>query len=218
MHTPDAGRIRVRWYAIPEQPPGVYALGDYQSSNFDGDTLSLDPAIGEESSTRDPYSDWRDCSPPPWPEPDGAGCPYAAGPVWLYYDVPAITLYGQFGGPYAFGAKRLVQVLPCRWYAEEINPFVTIRIWVLEVQPNGTWTLTLTAADYPGPTGGLVTWSAPAGLDPFGPIRLNFSSSTLPPLTGPGTVVVKGKSRGILATGSGVPLGTGSGYFITTGP
>lgn len=69
MNTPDAGRIRVRWYAIPRPPDGVYELTDYSSSDWDEDPKSYDPPLGEESTTRKPYTDWRPCQPPPFPCP-----------------------------------------------------------------------------------------------------------------------------------------------------
>jgi hypothetical protein len=66
MRVPE-GRIRVRWYRIaPPLAVGTYPLTDYSSSNWDADPKSLDPPLGEESSTRSPFTDWRDCSPPPW--------------------------------------------------------------------------------------------------------------------------------------------------------
>lgn len=66
MNTPDAGRIRVRWYAVDRPPPGTYDLTDYCSSNWDESPHSLDPTFGEESTSRQPFTDWCDCSQPPW--------------------------------------------------------------------------------------------------------------------------------------------------------
>jgi microcystin-dependent protein len=78
MRVPEyAEPIRIRWYKVPTPAPGSYELTDYCSSNYDSDPKSLDPGVGEQSSTRDPWRDWRDCSPPPWTKCDAlpnGGC------------------------------------------------------------------------------------------------------------------------------------------------
>jgi hypothetical protein len=60
MNTPDAGRIRVRWYEVP-RVEGVHTLDEYSSSDWDDDPKSYDPEFGEESTTRNPFADWRPC-------------------------------------------------------------------------------------------------------------------------------------------------------------
>jgi hypothetical protein len=57
--------IRVRWYPA-EAPAGSYELTDYSSSNWDEEPRSYDPALGEQSTTRDPWQDWRWCLRPPF--------------------------------------------------------------------------------------------------------------------------------------------------------
>lgn len=57
--------IRVRWYCCEDQNTPRFEIGDYCSSNWD-ETRSGKPALGEQGYLRDPYRDWRPCTPPPW--------------------------------------------------------------------------------------------------------------------------------------------------------
>lgn len=84
MHVPE-GRIRVRWYAIDDVKPGYYPLSPYCSSNWDEDPKGLDPELGEESTTRKPYTEWVDCSPPPWTCPERDDCPFQATTNYTAY-------------------------------------------------------------------------------------------------------------------------------------
>lgn len=67
MRLPDyADPIRVRWYRVPEPPANtLWGAGPYGSSDWDDDR-SLDPPLGEQSTSRRPFVDWRDCTAPPW--------------------------------------------------------------------------------------------------------------------------------------------------------
>jgi hypothetical protein len=76
MRVPEyADPIRVRWYRVPRGTSGDSPLSLYVSSNYD-DLKDFDPPLGEQSSTRNPFKDWADCSPPPWKMP---GCKLCLG-------------------------------------------------------------------------------------------------------------------------------------------
>lgn len=141
MNTPDAGRIRVRWYRLPDLPPGTYELSDYSSSNFDADNLDTDPPAGEESSTRDPFRDWRDCCPPPWFDALADQCPALVTPAALAYTVPALTLQGLTVPLFAWPARTMVQTSPCTWTAPQIQIGTLRYTPSMFVQDDGTVTL-----------------------------------------------------------------------------
>src|SRR5262249_25846075 len=70
MRVPDhPDPIRVRWYAVPNPGAGNYELTDFSSSDWDEDPKSSDPELGEQSTVRSPFEDWRSCSGPPFPPP-----------------------------------------------------------------------------------------------------------------------------------------------------
>lgn len=85
--------------------PGVYDISDYCSSDWDEDPKSLDPVIGEESTTRLPFSDWCPCQPPPFPCPPFSENPFWPDGVQQYYymtvDSPALSgSYAPVNGTY----------------------------------------------------------------------------------------------------------------------
>ncbi len=109
--------IRVRWYRVDDSAPELPGSTDYCSSNWDEDR-TFDPPLGEQSTTRVPFTDWRDCSPPPWAQclfcPQGSRFKY-------YLDC---TTFGNGTcdcGPLAM-IVRLNYVTGCIWQSDLI-PF-----------------------------------------------------------------------------------------------
>lgn len=105
--------IRVRWYTVPRPAPGSYELTDYSSSDWDGDPKSDDPNLGEQSTTRNPFQDWRDCTPPPWTvrvRSSGAGTSFPSGVSWVglnsapnFFDLPVDPTNSDHFGPFIHG-------------------------------------------------------------------------------------------------------------------
>lgn len=215
MHTPDAGIIRVRWYAIPEPVPGVYDLGDYSSSNFDADTYSYDPDIGEESSSRHPFQDWRDCSPPPWPFPDESDCTDAAGPLWSEYTFTASGFAGGGIPPNTNGAFTLSLQTPLAPCLRRNNNWLDPGYpkYDLNFGPGGLAVLGVWSVNQPK----VIYWSQNRPVDPTGPFTLTALFHDVDVASYPPTITFNGRSRRtVFQTTRGVYLGTGDGKYLQT--
>ncbi len=135
MRVPDyAAPIRVRWYRVPEPPYNTpWGVGPYGSSDWD-DGRSFNPPIGEQSTTRIPFVDWRDCTPPPFPPPP------------FFFSTAGFSTQVPIGGVDMTGLNKATiptRLLP--YPAWQFVPTITLR-YLQGVASFGTlWTLTPTA-------------------------------------------------------------------------
>lgn len=215
MNTPDAGRIRVRWYAIPTPEPGVYTLGDYSSSDWDEDPKSLDPVCGEESTTRQPFTDWRNCCPPPWSDPSVTTCPDATGPQWLIYTAPAVSLSSNVFGATPFAAIQLIQTGPCEWKSATQTVAGVSMHWQLSFIGGGLASL-LAVTMIAGPLTRVGRWQSTAPVDPYGPLELPYDSVDPFFTPSPDYVVLKGSGPTRIVAEPCVTLLTEDGKGLIT--
>jgi hypothetical protein len=215
MNTPDAGRIRVRWYVIPRPDPGVYTLGPYSSSDWDEDPKSLDPDVGEESTTRLPFDDWRDCCPPPWVDPPVNTCAFAKGPQWLIYTAPAVTLSSDVFPTTSWPSIPLTQASACVWRsAVVISAGVSLQ-WTLTFNADGSASLAARTT-VAGPLIRFRFFGSGVAVDPHGPILLPWDSTVPVQAVGPDAIRLKGSgNRHILAEPCVVLITEGGDALIT---
>lgn len=172
--------IRVRWYKVADSAPDFPGSSDYVSSNYDDDRL-FDPPLGEQSTTRNPFIDWRNCAPPPWPQ--CVNCPLGSWPrFWL--DFTQVQDQVCNCGP-------LRTIVPlnyssgCTWLSALIGfcnlPAVRFR---LTIGIGGQVTLVLGRGATP-----LAEWAVQSGFDCYTlPLALGLVASTSTNCTWPATV------------------------------
>lgn len=212
MNTPDAGRIRVRWYRVAEVP-GVYDMGDYTSSNFDADPQSYSPPSGEESSTRDPYLDWRDCCPPPWFGWRDDICPTAVTPCAFTYRMPKLTLSGVNVPVRTWLPLDMVNIGPCQWAGGPV--VVGPDSYRANVALRGDGSLLLVITLRHGILRSCVgTYTAPGPVDMQQPLHLVNITSGAFPVTGPAYITVRPVPDDVLGIDPCTGIVTGAGDFI----
>lgn len=213
MNTPDAGRIRVRWFAVPDPPPGTYELSDYSSSNFDADELSYDPPAGEESSTRDPYRDWRDCCPPPWFGFRDDLCPTAVTPCAPTYRVPPLVLSGATVPEDSWPQQLMENTGPCTWASPTIMQGTTRYTATLFIQDDGSILVRLLLRPGIGLTN-IGTYTAPGPVDMTQDLVLDNTTTGARPVFGPARLVVRPIPEDVLAVDDCTGITTGAGDFL----
>lgn len=217
MHTPDAGLIRVRWYAVPNPPPGSYPLTDYSSSNFDADPNSYNPDIGEESSTRQPFLDWRDCDSPPWPAADGADCPLAKTPTYNSYALSAYVWKPPFHSARAIGRTEGPSVLPCFWGQADgiLDPWEFI--WDMSVQADGSVVARVSTFSLLDPSVMNVYRSA-GPVDLTAPFVLDVDAASVQFESYPWSIRLSPVVPSVLSSDGRTGIGTEAGDFIQVFP
>lgn len=189
MNTPDAGLIRVRWYAV--NAVGVVPLTDYSSSDWDADPKDNDPQFGEQSTLRNPFTDWRDCCPPPWPDPAITSCPNAYGPQFNFYSVNPLGFDGYAPGIVLNGPSTMDWSSGCLWRTAAFLVHPEIPVWSLVFNDDGSASL-FGGRNVDGLSAGLCEYRAAAPVDPGQPF-VAFSYYVDPRLTSsPSSIRVKG--------------------------
>jgi len=214
MNTPDAGRIRVRWYRVADT--GSFELNDYSSSNYDTSPHSDDPVIGEESTTRNPFLDWRDCCAPPWPHPSLTNCGNATAPTFLRYLVPALLWWSDLFGPVSVPAQPLTQVTPCRWRISGVVVSGVSFTYTFDLLPGGGASLTVLAL-VPLHPGRVAHYISMGAVDPSQPVPLPLDQSNPSSLMGSGTVTVRGQDPPYLLVRPCVNLAVGVSLYLRLG-
>lgn len=210
MLTPDAGLIRVRWYRVPEPPDGVpWDSGPYAHSDWDV-TKDIDPALGEQSSLRRPYDDYRSCEPPPWVDPPIVACADAHGPAWPCYRFRSNAFNGPFlvptdGG--LNGSHDVEHVGGCLWRTADVP---TGRIWQLRFTADGGAEVKIDGRRADGEEV-VFTFLAPPPVDPHGPIRAFLANVDSPGFTGPAILILRSCGGNVLDTESGLVLANEDG-------
>jgi hypothetical protein len=174
--------IRVQWYRVGDSAPALEGSSDYVSSNWDDDR-TFNPPVGEQSTMRDPFRDWVDCTPPPWPF--CANCPLGHWPL----------LYLLFNGVLNrdCNCAPLRQVIPlfygglCNWKSASLafcsKPTV---IFSLTVGVGGQVTLILGRG-----VAALAEWAVNAGWDCYTlPLSLPLVASISTDCTWPSAVTL----------------------------
>lgn len=213
MRVPEyADPIRVRWWRVPRGTGESSPLSLYVSSNFD-ETRDFDPPLGEQSTTRVPFADWEDCSPPPWKKP---GCKHCLGGSFDQYEV-----FTQEGEPYD-PPWLLTWQQPCMWTAPlrhvtaSVNLTLTLQ-WGIAPPTDGPLLLKVVYAYVIG--GHLYTGTA----DILAPGMWDCQSDILfgpfePEFFEPMYFLIKRKlpTSQVLATENGVSLQAEGGWTLAT--